>query len=182
MESKFLTGDLHPVLELDATESSHPIVVDVSTPDEINAVFDTIAYNKGASVIRMMEDFMGQVDFRRGISAFLQKFSFQNAVTDDLLQELAAASSENLDIKHIMSTWTRQKGFPVVIIEKGPEKGQYKMTQQRFLASSAKDDKTSKKEESPYDYKWEIPLSYKTVSGQTTGRYWIHVNQETVNM
>ena len=111
MDSKFLTGDLHPVLELDATEASHPIVVDVSTPDEINSVFDMIAYNKGASVIRMMEDFMGEEDFRRGISNFLKKFSFQNAVTEDLLSELSAISSEGLNVTHIMNTWTRQKGY-----------------------------------------------------------------------
>ena len=111
MDSKFLTGDLHPVLELDATEASHPIVVDVSTPDEINSVFDMIAYNKGASVIRMMEDFMGEEDFRRGISNFLKKFSFQNAVTEDLLSELSAVSSEGLNVTHIMNTWTRQKGY-----------------------------------------------------------------------
>ena len=116
MESKFLTGDLHPVLELDATESSHPIVVDVSTPDEINAVFDQIAYSKGASVIRMMEDFMGGDDFRRGISNFLKKFSFQNAVTEDLLKELSDVSTEGLNVTHIMNTWTRQKGFSELLI------------------------------------------------------------------
>ena len=47
MEAKFLSGDLHPVLQLDATVASHPIVVNVDTPDQINAVFDMIAYNKG---------------------------------------------------------------------------------------------------------------------------------------
>ena len=47
MEAKFLSGDLHPVLQLDATVASHAIVVDVDTPDQINAVFDMIAYNKG---------------------------------------------------------------------------------------------------------------------------------------
>ena len=109
MDSQFLTGDLHPVLELDATEASHPIVVDVSTPDEITSVFDTIAYSKGASIIRMMEDFMGPEDFRRGISSFLRKFSFQNAVTEDLLQELSASSEEGLNMTKIMDTWTRQK-------------------------------------------------------------------------
>ena len=113
MESKFLTGDLHPVLELDATEASHAIVVDVDTPDQINAVFDMIAYNKGASVIRMMEDFMGHEDFRQGISNFLRKYSYENAITDDLLKELSAVSSEGLDVTQIMNTWTRQKGYPV---------------------------------------------------------------------
>ena len=111
MDSKFLTLDLHPVLELDATDASHPIVVNVDTPDEINAVFDKIAYSKGSSVIRMMEDFMGEDDFRRGISNFLKKFSFQNAVTEDLLKELTAVSSEGLNMTHIMNTWTQQKGI-----------------------------------------------------------------------
>ena len=111
MDSKFLTGDLHPVLELDATESSHAIVVDVETPDEINSVFDTIAYSKGASVIRMMENFMGSQDFRRGISSFLTKYSYQNAITQNLLDELTASSSEGLDMTRIVDTWTRQKVF-----------------------------------------------------------------------
>ena len=110
MESKFLTDDLHPVLELDATEGSHPIVVHVDSPDEINAVFDKIAYSKGSSIIRMMENFMGEDDFRQGISNFLKKFSFKNAVTKDLLEELTAVSSKGLDITHIMNTWTVQKG------------------------------------------------------------------------
>ena len=68
-------------MELDATKSSHSIVVDVDTPDQINAVFDTIAYSKGASVIRMMENFLGENDFRKGLTNFLTKFSFKTAVT-----------------------------------------------------------------------------------------------------
>ena len=66
---------------MDATNSSHSIVVDVDTPDQINAVFDTIAYSKGASVIRMMENFLGENDFRKGLTNFLTKFSFKTAVT-----------------------------------------------------------------------------------------------------
>ena len=55
MEAKFLSGDLHPVLQLDATVASHPIVVNVDTPDQINAVFDMIAYNKGNNLfLRVM--------------------------------------------------------------------------------------------------------------------------------
>ena len=71
----FLTSDLHRVLALDSTLASHPIVVGVDTPDQINSVFDTISYSKGASVIRMLETFMGPEDFRKGIHNFLV-FSF----------------------------------------------------------------------------------------------------------
>ncbi len=97
-ESMFLTGDLHGVLDLDATIGSRSIVFDVDTPDQINAVFDTISYSKGSSVIRMMENFMGTEDFRAGISDFLKKFEYKNAVTQDLFDSLTAASTANLDI------------------------------------------------------------------------------------
>ena len=71
--------------------SSRAIVMDVDTPDQINAVFDTISYSKGSSVIRMMENFMGTEDFKAGIKKFLEDFSYKNAVTQDLFDALEAA-------------------------------------------------------------------------------------------
>ena len=97
----FLSGDLHRVLELDATIGSHPIVVDVDTPEQITSVFDAISYSKGGSVIRMMEGFMGEDDFRRGITAFLKRFEFKNAVTEDLLEELTKASQDKVNVGEV---------------------------------------------------------------------------------
>ena len=173
MESKFLTSTLHPVLELDATEGSHPIVVNVDTPDQINAVFDKIAYNKGSSVIRMMENFMGEDDFRQGITNFLRKFSFKNAVTEDLLKELTAVSRGGLNITHIMNTWTRQKGYPVITVKKTNVVGEYVITQSKFGTNSS--------EMSPYNYKWEIPISYKT-SRDSVNHTWLHLEDESITM
>ena len=203
MEAKFLSGDLHPVLQLDATVASHPIVVDVDTPDQINAVFDMIAYNKGnkkctkissnghifetfcvfffnltgASVIRMMEDFMGPADFRSGLTAFLLKYSYKTAITEDLLRELSAASTQNLNMSQIMGTWTRQKGFPVIVI--GKSDGGYTLRQERFLTSnSSSEDVTS-----PYDYKWEVPVSYLTSENpQVVQRNWLHLDDTSLFM
>ena len=59
MDSQFLTMDLHRVMDLDATINSHPIVQEVAHPDQITEIFDTISYAKGASVLRMLEQFMG---------------------------------------------------------------------------------------------------------------------------
>ena len=36
---------------------------------------------QGASVLRMLEGFMGDEEFRQGISNFLKRFSYDNAVT-----------------------------------------------------------------------------------------------------
>lgn len=58
----------------DATVNSHPIVQPVEHPDQITEIFDTISYSKGASVLRMLEDFMGPEFFRIGVTRFLQKY------------------------------------------------------------------------------------------------------------
>lgn len=43
---QFLVQDLAISFELDAAVTSHPIVVPVSHPDQINEVFDSISYSK----------------------------------------------------------------------------------------------------------------------------------------
>lgn len=103
MESLFLTTDLHPVMDHDAKKSSRAIVADVSTPSQVSAIFDIISYNKGAAVIRMMENFMGEEKFRQGIHNFLVKYSYGTVVTQDLFDELSAISSQqsSLDISKV---------------------------------------------------------------------------------
>src|SRR4051812_31481899 len=85
---QFLSDDFANTLRLDARLSSHPIVQAVSHPNQITKLFDTMYYNKGATVIRMLEDFLGPPVFRKGVSSFLQQFSFKNAVTKDLWDSL----------------------------------------------------------------------------------------------
>jgi glutamyl aminopeptidase len=116
MESQFLTSDLHPVMDLDATINSHPIVQPVNHPDQITEIFDSISYSKGASVLRMLESFMGPEEFRIGIKRFLEKYKYDNAVTADLWLDLEAVSSKQLNITRIMDTWTRQMGYPVLTV------------------------------------------------------------------
>ncbi len=141
MDEQFLTSDLHRVMDLDATINSHPIVQPVENPDQITEIFDTISYSKGASVLRMLEDFMGKEFFRIGVSRFLEKyksvsgvvahylayysffecvyflyFRYDNAVTADLWSELSKVAPGGLNITRIMDTWTRQMGLPVLTV------------------------------------------------------------------
>ena len=186
-EGLFLTSDLHRVLTLDSTLSSHPIVVDVDTPDQINAVFDTISYSKGASVIRMLESFMGSEEFRKGIHNFLVKYAYKNAVTQDLFDELTRVSSEKLDITNIMNTWTRQKGYPILTLSKEKNSSTssscsscYRVTQQRFLsdpeAYNVCDDI------SPYEYKWEVPVTYTSPKNSGIHQVWLHQDQPFIDI
>ena len=63
----------------DSFQSSHPISVPVQHPDAIREIFDSISYGKGASVIRMMANFLGLEAFNAGITDYLNKHKFGNA-------------------------------------------------------------------------------------------------------
>lgn len=63
----------------DALQTSHPISVPVNHPDEINEIFDSISYGKGASVIRMMANFLGLDTFIAGVTNYLNLHKYGNA-------------------------------------------------------------------------------------------------------
>jgi len=43
---QFVVSDLHTALTLDSLNTSHPIITGATDPDEINALFDSISYEK----------------------------------------------------------------------------------------------------------------------------------------
>ncbi|KAF7991209.1 hypothetical protein HCN44_002771 [Aphidius gifuensis] len=155
---RFLPETLHGVLITDSKISSHPIVQSVNNPDEITAIFDSITYSKGASVLRMLNNFIGNEIFNNGITKYLNKYAYKNAETSDLFSILQNEPNVRVNITSIMDTWTRQMGYPVVNIKK-INSTHYTLKQKRFLADSeAKYDAN----ESDYGYKWTIPITYIT--------------------
>lgn len=76
-------------MEFDSSVASHPIIQKVENPDQITEIFDTISYEKGASVIRMLEDIVGVEKFELAVTNYLTKFKYKNAVTDDFINEVA---------------------------------------------------------------------------------------------
>ena len=179
MLEQFLTGDLHGVMSLDATLNSHPIIQSVDNPDQITELFDSITYSKGASVLRMLEDFMGGEEFRIGIKRFLEKYKYGNAITGDLWRVLETVSSKRLNVTHIMDTWTRQMGLPVVTVRRIKE-NVVRVTQERFLKDRTK---IGQGKPSPYGYRWDIYLSYKTsVEPDVVKAEWFGTNDDHVDI
>jgi aminopeptidase N len=76
---------------------TRPIRTKVETPDEINEVFDGIAYQKTASVLRTIENYVGPEAFRQGVAAYLKKYSFANAVGRGLLDRGCARTGQAVD-------------------------------------------------------------------------------------
>lgn len=164
MMDQFVLDKTQPALHLDALASSHPISVKVDDPLDIESIFDTISYNKGAAIIYMLESFLGRSTLQDGLKKYLDKFKYQNARTEDLWNVLSQASKSlnvSVDVKAVMDTWTGQMGFPLITIKKIGSV--INATQQRFLVGiRPEEDDISSEYVSRYGYKWDVPLTYIT--------------------
>ncbi|XP_012879258.1 PREDICTED: glutamyl aminopeptidase isoform X2 [Dipodomys ordii] len=150
MREQVLLEDVLPVQEDDSLMSSHPVVVTVTTPAEITSVFDGISYSKGASILRMLEDWMTPEKFQKGCQMYLKKFHFKNAKTSDFWESLEEAS--NLPVKEVMDTWTSQMGYPVLNVNNLRD-----ISQKRFLLDSHADPSQPP---SALGYTWNIPVKW----------------------
>ncbi|XP_066990177.1 glutamyl aminopeptidase-like [Macrobrachium rosenbergii] len=178
MDAQFQCKTLPSVMDIDASLSSHPIVQTVGNNDQINAMFDAISYQKGSSVLRMLEDFMGEASFQKGINAFLKKFAYDNAVTKDLWTELTLAwdGQEKRSVGDIMDTWTRQMGYPVVSVSQSGSDS-FSLKQSRFLQDP---QATFDPSETDYSYKWDVPISYITSSSKDAQRSWLYRDMDVL--
>uniref|UniRef100_A0A673WR73 Aminopeptidase n=1 Tax=Salmo trutta TaxID=8032 RepID=A0A673WR73_SALTR len=113
--TQFVSADYTRALDLDALDNSHPIEVNVGHPSEVDEIFDAISYSKGASVIRMLHNYIGDKDFRKGMHSYLLKFQHKNAATEDLWDCLEQASGKPIAL--VMSSWTKQMGFPIIVVD-----------------------------------------------------------------
>jgi len=155
----FVPITLIQALTLDALSSSHPIEVEVGHPTEVDEIFDNISYNKGASVIRMLFNWIGEDAFKSGMKAYLTKYSYQNTETPQLWAELEAASGQ--PVNKVMHTWTKQMGFPVISVKSRQEGNDtvVSLSQTKFTAGIDSTDVSK--------YFWNIPISIKTSKGET---------------
>ncbi|HJX23969.1 MAG TPA: M1 family metallopeptidase [Candidatus Bathyarchaeia archaeon] len=141
---EFLNSEASLAMGRDALRNTHPIEVDIKSPSEIEEVFDDISYSKGACMLRMIEDYVGGDGFRRGVSSYLSRYKFQNAVGDDLWSSLEETSGRR--VKEIMEGWVRKPGYPLVSVSMKGEN--LTMRQERFLLSGEHEKGT-----------WPIPIN-----------------------
>ena len=127
-------GNKTYALGVDALASTHPIHTPVASAEEANENFDGITYSKGASVLRMLETWLGEEKFRTGVQKYLAAHKYGNATAHDLWTALASASSQ--PVAEVATSWFEQPGFPLVDVESRCLAGKtaLHLKQQRFFA------------------------------------------------
>jgi len=126
---QFLEDTMNTAMSLDALHSSHPIDVKVNSPSEIREIFDAISYDKGGCVLKMLESFVSEKNFRAGLQKYLKKFSYKNAEGNDLWDEIGRAAK--MPVRSMINSWLKQTGFPLVDVQK--QGSHLILSQKRFI-------------------------------------------------
>jgi puromycin-sensitive aminopeptidase len=155
MWSQFLLQDHGPALRLDALLHTHPIEVEVHDPSEIGEIFDEVSYSKGASVIRMLAEYIGPKNFRDGLRHYLKAHSYKNTRTLDLWESFEKVSK--LPVKKMMQNWTQAPGYPLVRVATKGKK--LVLSQERFFASPLSEKKAKSAQS------WMVPVSIESAEG-----------------
>ncbi|XP_041373720.1 aminopeptidase N-like [Gigantopelta aegis] len=161
-EEQFLVKLKYKAMLQDSTRSSHPMNNDkMESHAQIETSFDEITYSKGGTLVRMMSMFMGKSLFIQALNHYLKRHQYGVADHNDLfnvLTEEAASENRPINMTDIMDNWVTQMNFPLVHVTRS-RRGVIHVTQERYLGSPSEQEKAVN-DSSPYDYLWEIPITY----------------------
>ncbi len=132
--------------DTDALSATRPIEYPVISPADADGMFDVLTYEKGASVVRMLEQYLGAERFRSGIRRYMAQHQYGNTETSDLWDALEAETGE--PVRRIAESWIFRGGFPEVAVERDAGDPTKLRFSQRHFGYGTTDDGA----------RWAIPL------------------------
>lgn len=160
-------------MAVDALKSTRSIEYTVLSPEDCRSMFDVLTYEKGAAVLRMLEQFLGAEEFRKGISLYLRKHQYANTETGDLWDALQESSKE--PVRRLMDSWIFQQGFPIVSVETAADGRSLKISQRRFFYLPP---------DNPEAQLWHVPIraTVKTDRGVEAYKVLLTAEQTTIDL
>lgn len=152
-----VVDEVNGALATDAVKNTRPIHQEANSRNEIDALFDGIAYGKTAAVLHMLESYLGHETFRAGVNSYLKQHAYGNATAADFWNAMTQSSKKPVD--KIMPTFVMQAGEPYVEVDAKCEGGNttLAMSQKRYLNTPAGFNE-------PNDQLWQIPVCAKGVN------------------
>ncbi len=132
-------------MQVDGLKTTRPIEFPVEKPEEAAGMFDVLTYEKGASVLRMLEQYLGAEKFRDGIRLYLRRHAYTNAETTDLWDALEDSTGQ--PVRALMDTWIFQAGYPLIQVKKDHESIVLSQRIFRYLDDDAQPQ-----------LKWHVPI------------------------
>ncbi|MHA1409032.1 MAG: M1 family metallopeptidase [Candidatus Odinarchaeia archaeon] len=143
MWDDFLVDEMLEALEGDSLIETMSIELPPDVEATINAASAPIIYNKGASILRMLVNYLSEEQFKKGTTVFLKKYQFDAASSQDYWETLEEVTGK--PVKEFAKCWVHQEGYPFISVDK--INNDLQIEQNRFTFLPHKDDKL-----------WLIPL------------------------
>jgi aminopeptidase N len=162
-------------LNVDSVQNTRPIRQKAELREEINSLFDGIAYGKTAAVLRMLEGYLGEDAFRKGVNSYIEAHKYANATAEDFWTAMTQASGKPVD--KIMSTFVIQPGAPFVSVDARCTNGdtEVALSQQRFYSSPKLMQERSNET-------WQIPVCMSAIGGSATACDVLSQKQQTFKL
>jgi aminopeptidase N len=144
-----LRRDVDRTMNRDATAATRAIRAGPVSEASVFEVFDGVTYDKGGAVLSMLEDWMGEAAFQRGLASYMAERAYKPATAGDLWAHIGrAAAAEPATragataagaVAAVAASWTDQPGLPLLSVTQRCEAGQTLVTlrQSRFSAQIA---------------------------------------------
>ena len=125
-------------------------------------MFDPIAYEKTSGVLNMIEAYVGPEAFRKGVSAYLTRYSSGNAAGEDFWTEMTRVTEK--PVNRIMRSFVDQAGAPSLSVRTRCVNGSTQVTvrQRRFEGAPAAGGSSKAAAWQP----WSLPVCVTTGGGQ----------------
>jgi aminopeptidase N len=147
----------------DARPTARAIRHDIVEDTQIDSAFDAITYNKGASVIRMIEAYLGEDTFRDGLRRYMIVHAYSNATSGDLWAELDKASGRKAnEITNIADGFVNEPGVPLIRVATACTNGKTVATLRR--------DRFTVHDPSPAKPAWQVPVVIAMLGDQAPPR------------
>jgi len=150
--------------DTDSLATTRPIEYAVASPEDAEGMFDVLTYEKGAAVVRMLEQYLGAEEFRAGIGAYLAAHAYANTETTDLWDAIEATVDS--PTRRIMDSWIFQAGHPVVAVSliNGGRTVHLEQDRFRYAGQRAHNVGTAPAD----DVRWMIPIVLRVGRGDAT--------------
>ncbi|XP_069962085.1 membrane alanyl aminopeptidase-like [Bactrocera oleae] len=179
LDQQFVVDQVQVVMSMDSTNNTNPMSDEnTNTPSDLSRMFNSISYNKGGSIIRMVKHAIGEENFRRSLNDYLNQNKYTNTIPANLLTiwqqywpEQTRSFAEN-----VFNSFTQQVGYPLITVELSADKKSFTVKQERFLL---KDRDTANTE-----LLYTVPISYTTSDAKdfinTTPKFYLEASKTPV--
>ncbi|HJS42431.1 MAG TPA: M1 family aminopeptidase [Gemmatimonadales bacterium] len=137
-------------------------------------------YPKGALVLNMLKQYLGDQRFWASVNRFLVDHALDNATTDDFRQAVLDATGENLN--WFWDQWIYQAGYPEFVVTAKYDSSTFVVTLvvQQVQKDSSKADSTGIRFTTPPAFRMPVAIRIGTAAGDVTARAQLSRRQDTI--